>query len=172
MLAGGVAVEAFMTGFFGPELRRTVSVFLLALAILIGGGSFFRWLNVERAMRRKTPLPLTASPRRPGHTDPGLQPERTDLAWGRTTLSLVIAAAVFLRWLPHHGWFVITLISVSITTAWAIDFTRKHRFQRAVQGINQGQMPSDAGSTAAVAASVVILALLGIYTVMFLPMEH
>nr|WP_308159621.1 DUF202 domain-containing protein [Arthrobacter sp. ISL-65] len=58
MLAGGVAAEAFMADFFGPELRKTVSVLLLALALLIGGGSFFRWLNIERAMRHKTPLPL------------------------------------------------------------------------------------------------------------------
>lgn len=58
MLAGGVAVEAFMADFFGPELRKSVSVLLLALALLIGGGSFFRWINVERAIRSKRALPL------------------------------------------------------------------------------------------------------------------
>lgn len=58
MLAGGVAVEAFMSNFLGPELRKTIAVLLLVLALVIGGGSFFRWLNVERAMRSKTPLPL------------------------------------------------------------------------------------------------------------------
>lgn len=105
----------------------------------------------------------------PSHGDAGLQPERTDLAWGRTTLALVAAAAIFLRWLPHHGWFVGTLIVVAITTASATGLTRKFRFQRAVQGINHQQMPPDTISTAALAASVVILALLGIYTVMFLP---
>ncbi|GAA5201914.1 DUF202 domain-containing protein [Arthrobacter gyeryongensis] len=58
LLAGGVAVEAFMADLFGPELRKTVAVLLLVLALLVGGGSFFRWLNVERSMRRKDPLPL------------------------------------------------------------------------------------------------------------------
>jgi putative membrane protein len=58
LLAGGVAVEAFMAGLFAPELRRTLSVILLTMALLIGGGSFFRWLNVERALRLKAPLPL------------------------------------------------------------------------------------------------------------------
>lgn len=58
LLAGGVAVEAFMADLFGPELRKTVALLLLGLALLIGGGSFFRWLNVERSMRRKDPLPL------------------------------------------------------------------------------------------------------------------
>jgi putative membrane protein len=58
LLAGGVAVEAFMADFFSPELRKTVSLLLLVLALTIGGGSFFRWLNIERSMRHKTPLPL------------------------------------------------------------------------------------------------------------------
>ena len=58
LLAGGVAVEAFMADLLGPELRKTIAVLLLVLALVIGGGSFFRWLNVERAMRSKTPLPL------------------------------------------------------------------------------------------------------------------
>lgn len=58
MLAGGIAVEAFTADVFGPELRKTVSVLLLTLALLVGGGSFFRWLNLERATRRSAPLPL------------------------------------------------------------------------------------------------------------------
>jgi inner membrane protein YidH len=58
LLAGGVAVEAFMADFFGPELRRTLAVLLLVLALFLSGGSFFRWINVERAMRQKAPLPL------------------------------------------------------------------------------------------------------------------
>ncbi|MGO4187820.1 YidH family protein [Pseudarthrobacter sp. TAF60_1] len=58
LLAGGVAVEAFMDDFFAPELRKTVAVLLLVLALLIGGGSYFRWLNIERSMRRKAPLPV------------------------------------------------------------------------------------------------------------------
>lgn len=58
LLAGGVAVEAFMADLFGSELRKTIAVLLLVLALVIGGGSFFRWLSVERAMRHKTPLPL------------------------------------------------------------------------------------------------------------------
>lgn len=58
LLAGGVAVEAFMADLLGPELRKTIAVLLLVLALVIAGGSFFRWLNVERAMRSRTPLPL------------------------------------------------------------------------------------------------------------------
>jgi putative membrane protein len=58
LLAGGVAVEAFMADLFGPELRKTLAVLLLVLALFLSGGSFFRWVNVERAMRHQSPLPL------------------------------------------------------------------------------------------------------------------
>ena len=58
VLAGGIAVEAFMADLFGPELRKAISVLLLVLALLIGGGAFFRWLSVEQSIRRKAPLPL------------------------------------------------------------------------------------------------------------------
>jgi putative membrane protein len=58
LLAGGVAVEAFMADLFGPELRKTLAVLLLVLALFLSGGSFFRWVNVERAMRHRAPLPL------------------------------------------------------------------------------------------------------------------
>lgn len=57
MVAGGIAVEAFTSGLLDPEIRKTVAVLLLLLGLVTGGGSFFRWLNVERAMRHQAPLP-------------------------------------------------------------------------------------------------------------------
>ncbi|MET1063490.1 MAG: DUF202 domain-containing protein [Arthrobacter sp.] len=57
LVAGGIAVEAFTAELFTPEIRKTVAVLLLLLGLLTSGGSFFRWLNVERAMRRQAPLP-------------------------------------------------------------------------------------------------------------------
>ena len=107
----------------------------------------------------------------PRHDDTGLQPERTDLAWGRTTLSLVVAAAIFLRWLPHHGWFIGTLVAAAIFTTMGISISRKRRYRRAVHGIRDEAIAPDTASTAALAASVVTLSLLGIYTVLFLPLE-
>ena len=58
MVAGGIAVEAFTSELFIPEVRKTVAVLLLLLGLVTGGGSFFRWLNVERAMRHQAPLPV------------------------------------------------------------------------------------------------------------------
>lgn len=107
----------------------------------------------------------------PAHQDAGLQPERTDLAWRRTMMSLTVAAAVFLRWMPHHGLFVAALVLTALATAFAINLTHNRRFRRAVHGIKHDTMPPDAFSVAAVAASVSVLAILGMYTVIFLPLE-
>lgn len=57
LVAGGIAVEAFTSELFDPQLRKSVAVLLLLLGLVTGGGSFFRWLNVERAMRLQAPLP-------------------------------------------------------------------------------------------------------------------
>lgn len=86
-------------------------------------------------------------------------------------MSLVVAAAVFLRWMPHHGLFVVTLVLAALATAFAINLTHSRRFRRAVHGIRQDAMPADAFSVSAVAASVAVLAILGIYAVLFLPLE-
>lgn len=58
LLAGGIAVEAFTLDVFTPVVRTTLSVALLLMAMLISGSACLRWLNVERALRNKAPLPL------------------------------------------------------------------------------------------------------------------
>lgn len=86
-------------------------------------------------------------------------------------MSLLVAAAVFLRWTPHHGWFTATLIMVSVTTAAAISFTLKRRLRCAIEGIQREAISPDIASVAAVSVSVVVLAVLGIWTVLLVPPE-
>jgi hypothetical protein len=40
-------------------------------------------------------------------------------------MAMAIAAAIFLRWMPHHGWFVGTFVAAEGVTALAINVTRK-----------------------------------------------
>lgn len=58
LLAGGVAVEALTPELFQPEVRTLLSVLLLVLGVALSAGAFWRWLKVERSMRRKAVLPL------------------------------------------------------------------------------------------------------------------
>ncbi|WP_299169716.1 DUF202 domain-containing protein [uncultured Arthrobacter sp.] len=105
------------------------------------------------------------------HVDAGLQPERTDLAWIRTTLALVVVGAIFLRWVPHYGWFAGALVAAATMISITINMTRKHRFHRGSLGIRNERMPADLISTFFVASSVVVLAAAGVFTVLFLPLQ-
>lgn len=58
LLAGGVAVEALTQNLFEPALRTLLAVILLVMGVALSAGAFFRWLNVERSLRRKAALPL------------------------------------------------------------------------------------------------------------------
>jgi hypothetical protein len=73
--------------------------------------------------------------------------------------------------MPHHGLFVAALVLTALATAFAINLTHDHRFRRAVYGIKYDISRPDAFSVATVAVSVSVLAILGIYTVMFLPLD-
>ncbi|MFI7483174.1 YidH family protein [Kocuria sp. M1R5S2] len=57
-LAGGIAVEAFTADVFDEPVRKFIAVTLLVLSMLVAAGATFRWLGVERSMRRQAPLPL------------------------------------------------------------------------------------------------------------------
>jgi len=105
----------------------------------------------------------------PEHQDAGLQPERTSLAWGRTTLAMVVAAAIFLRWMPQHGLFTGVLVVVTLLAALAINLTQKIRYHRAVRGIADETVHADVVAVLFTSLSVVVLGALGIYTVLFLP---
>lgn len=102
------------------------------------------------------------------HSDPGLQPERTSLAWGRTMLALVTVSTIFLRWAEQHGLFVLTLWGVSCLTAAAIFLTQRVRYARGGEGINRGAMGPNAGSVLWTASSGLALGVLGIYAVLAL----
>ncbi|KUG61433.1 MULTISPECIES: YidH family protein [Kocuria] len=57
-LAGGIAVEAFTEDLFPEPMRTSLAVVLLLLGVLISAGAAWRWVGVERSLRRRTPLPL------------------------------------------------------------------------------------------------------------------
>jgi putative membrane protein len=57
-LAGGIAVGAFTEDLFPEPVRTFLAVVLLLLGVLISGGAAWRWVGVERSLRRKAPLPL------------------------------------------------------------------------------------------------------------------
>jgi uncharacterized membrane protein YidH (DUF202 family) len=107
------------------------------------------------------------SPDRP-HEDPGLQPERTTLAWGRTVLAFITAAAVCLRWVTHHGPFVLVLFAVAVTTGAVVYLTQRARYARSCSGISDERVTADVLGVIGLASATVILGALGLYVVLVL----
>lgn len=100
------------------------------------------------------------------HTDPGLQPERTVLAWGRTLVSFLVVSAVFLRWLPHYGWGIVGLIAICMLLASGIFLSQRRRYHRMATGLEGGRIHADTvavlvmtGSLLALGTSALVLVL-------------
>jgi hypothetical protein len=116
-------------------------------------------------MSRSSRQPPSTRTPGPAHDDPGLQPERTTLAWGRTVLALITAAAICLRWISHHGPFVLTLFAVAVITGTAIYLTQQSRYTRASCGIIAERVAANVPGVLGLTAATVVLGSLGIYVV-------
>lgn len=82
---------------------------------------------------------------------------------------MIAVSALFLRWMPHHGTFVGTLVAVSLLTAFGIWMTQQRRYTRSASGLSSGRIQADVFSVLWVSASVFALGALGLYTVLYLP---
>jgi hypothetical protein len=109
---------------------------------------------------------VSSAARPPLHRDPGLQPERTVMSWGRTTLSLCVAALVFLRWLPHYGAGVLAMVVVSLLVAGCIYATQRRRYSVASRGIAAERLRADVVAVLATSCAVLGLGVLGILVVL------
>ncbi len=106
---------------------------------------------------------------RPGtgpHQDPGLQPERTTLAWGRTMMALVTVSAIFLRWLPQHGFPILLLFAVSAGAAATIYATQRRRYHASARGIVQEAFDADTSAVLWTAFTGIALGVLGMVVVL------
>ncbi|QGU03378.1 DUF202 domain-containing protein [Corynebacterium comes] len=104
-------------------------------------------------------MPLT-------HGDPGLQPERTTLAWTRTTVSFAVSSAILLRWLPYYGVLVVTLILLLVAMALGIYLSQTARHRAAVRGLVAGRVQAQVGAVLAMTAGMMVFGVSGIFLIL------
>ncbi|WP_026531057.1 DUF202 domain-containing protein [Haematomicrobium sanguinis] len=100
------------------------------------------------------------------HRDPGLQPERTILAWGRTLMAMVVVAAIFLRWVPAHGAAALALIPLVLIPVGLVYLTQRRRYLRMDAGIRSERIEADVWAVFATSAAIILTGVLGILVVL------
>ncbi|MDO0928460.1 DUF202 domain-containing protein [Streptomyces sp. TG1A-8] len=95
----------------------------------------------------------------PAGRDPGLQPERTRLAWRRTTLSATVAAVLAARTALHGGASPTGVVTCALCCAQWLGFLRvaQHR----IRALAAGARPPALGARHATAAVLCAVALAG-----------
>jgi uncharacterized membrane protein YfcA len=81
-------------------------------------------------------------------------------------LAMVTVSAIFLRWLPHHGFPILLLFGVSSAAAAAIYVTQRRRYSASSQGIRRESVDADASAVLWTAFAGVALGALGIGVVL------
>lgn len=95
----------------------------------------------------------------PPHRDPGLQPERTVMSWGRTMLALTVVSCGYLRWWPYHGAWVLVPMAMALLAAAAIYLTQRARYRQQGIGIAVERVQADVWSV--IWMTVLIVAMAG-----------
>jgi uncharacterized membrane protein YidH (DUF202 family) len=91
--------------------------------------------------------------------DPGLQPERTLLAWRRTCLALVVGSAVIVRFAGESIGYAAAAIGIAgVSTAAAGYFRAAVRYRLAHEGLTRdGQLPIDGLALAMMALTLLLI---------------
>ncbi|MDQ0618413.1 hypothetical protein QFZ33_002437 [Arthrobacter globiformis] len=77
-------------------------------------------------------------------------------------IALATVSAIFLRWLPRHGFPILLLLGVAVAAAAAIYFTQRQRYRSSCNGISRERIDADITAVASTAFAAVTLGALGI----------
>jgi hypothetical protein len=100
-----------------------------------------------------------------GHDDPGLQPERTVLAWRRTLMTLIICCTLFLRWIPHFGLWALLPVIGALVACLLVQVGLNARYRKSTKGMCLERIPAPLREVVVLGMTVILLSLIGVYAV-------
>lgn len=104
---------------------------------------------------------MSARAASPPERDPGLQPERTVLAWARTTLALVVAGLLCVRIAPSASGAAVAAAAVCGSAALQLRRTRAN-FRSRRHRLPAGEGAADPGSVLIATGVTVLLAVVAV----------
>lgn len=103
------------------------------------------------------PRRISRQPLPEPHGDPGLQPERTTMSWTRTTVSMLVASSILVRWSSVYGRGVFALMAVLLGCAVFVLASSRADYTRGVEGIRDEAVEPNSARVLVLTAAVVTM---------------
>ncbi|GAB3080406.1 DUF202 domain-containing protein [Corynebacterium aquatimens] len=98
--------------------------------------------------------------------DKGLQPERTTMAWARTSAATIVCALTLLRWSEPYPGLVFGAIGLLTVVAMVIAVRERATYRRQAMGLKDELVLANVGGVFAMTGAMMVLGVIGMALVL------